>query len=105
MENQYPPVIAKSLEVIKRFEEKFGWFSIRVYHFPQIDALGTFLESTQRTTFYRSDHRKSDLCILTTALTTSLPSPQPGTCPSCGRNIAKLPGSSGKKTVFSGFTA
>ncbi len=44
MENQYPPVIAKSLEVIKRFEEKFGWFSIRVYQFPQIDGFSTFLE-------------------------------------------------------------
>ena len=49
MENQYPPVIEKSLEVIKRFEEKFGWFSIRVYHFPQIDGFDTFLESVQRT--------------------------------------------------------
>ena len=51
MGNQYPPVIAKSLEVIKRFEEKFGWFSIRVYHFPQIDGFVTFLESVQRTLF------------------------------------------------------
>ena len=51
MQNQYPPVIAKSLEVIKRFEEKFGWFSIRVYHFPQIDGFVTFLESVQRTLF------------------------------------------------------
>ena len=49
MENQYPPVIAKSLDVIKHFEEKFGWFSIRVYQFPQIDGFGTFLESVQRT--------------------------------------------------------
>ena len=49
MENQYPPVIEKSLEVIKRFEEKFGWFSIRVYQFPQIDGFSIFLESVQRT--------------------------------------------------------
>ena len=49
MQNQYPPVIAKSLEVIKRFEEKFGWFSIRVYQFPQIDGFSIFLESVQRT--------------------------------------------------------
>ena len=49
MQNQYPPVIAKSLEVIQRFEEKFGWFSIRVYHFSQIDGFSTFLESVQRT--------------------------------------------------------
>ena len=49
MENQYSPVIEKSLEIIKRFEEKFGWFSIRVYHFSQIDGFSTFLESVQRT--------------------------------------------------------
>ena len=49
MQNCYPPVIEKSFEIIKRFEEKFGWFSIRVYQFPQIDGFGTFLESVQRT--------------------------------------------------------
>ena len=49
MRNQYSPIIEKSLEIIKRFEEKFGWFSIRVYQFPQIDGFGTFLESVQRT--------------------------------------------------------
>ena len=49
MQNGYPPVIEKSFEIIKRFEEKFSWFSIRVYHFPQVDSFGTFLESVQRT--------------------------------------------------------
>ena len=49
MQNQYPPIIEKSFEIIKRFEEKFGWFSIRIYQFPQIDGFGTFLESVQRT--------------------------------------------------------
>ena len=49
MQNCYPPVIEKSFEIIKRFEEKFGWFSIRVYHFSQVDGFGTFLESVQRT--------------------------------------------------------
>ena len=49
MQNCYPQVIEKSFEIIKRFEEKFGWFSIRVYQFPQIDGFGTFLESEQRT--------------------------------------------------------
>ena len=49
MQNCYPPVIEKSFEIIKRFEEKFGWFVIRVYHFPQVDGFGTFLESVQRT--------------------------------------------------------
>ena len=28
MENHYPPVIEKSIKVIKRFEEKFDWFVI-----------------------------------------------------------------------------
>ena len=49
MQNCYPQVIEKSFEIIKHFEEKFGWFSIRVYQFPQIDGFGTFLESVQRT--------------------------------------------------------
>ena len=49
MQNQYSPVIEKSFEIIKRFEEKFGWFSIRVYQFPQIDGFSIFLESVQRT--------------------------------------------------------
>ena len=49
MENHYPPVIEKSIKVIKRFEEKFGWFVIRVYQFPQVEGFGTFLESVQRT--------------------------------------------------------
>ena len=49
MENHYPPVIEKSIKVIQRFEEKFGWFVIRVYQFPQVEGFGTFLESVQRT--------------------------------------------------------
>ena len=49
MENHYPPVIEKSIKVIQRFEEKFGWFAIRVYQFPQVEGFGTFLESVQRT--------------------------------------------------------
>ena len=49
MENHYPPVIEKSIKVIQRFEEKFGWFVIRVYQFPLVDGFGTFLESVQRT--------------------------------------------------------
>ena len=47
MENHYPPVIEKSIKVIQRFEEKFGWFVIRVYQFPQVEGFGTFLESVQ----------------------------------------------------------
>ena len=49
MENHYPPVIEKPIKVIQRFEEKFGWFVIRVYQFPQVEGFGTFLESVQRT--------------------------------------------------------
>ena len=49
MENHYPPVIEKSIKVIQRFEEKFGWFVIRVYQLPQVEGFGTFLESVQRT--------------------------------------------------------
>ena len=49
MENQYPPVIGKSIKIIERFEEKFGWFVIRVYQFPQVEGFTTFLESVQRT--------------------------------------------------------
>ena len=49
MQNSYPQIIEKSFDIIKRFEKKFGWFSIRVYNFPQIDGFSTFLESVQRT--------------------------------------------------------
>ena len=32
--NSYPPIIGKSFDIIKRFEEKFGYFSIRIYLSP-----------------------------------------------------------------------
>lgn len=32
MQNCYPPVIEKSFEIIKRFEEKFGWFKRTMLH-------------------------------------------------------------------------
>ena len=48
MENHYSSIIEKSQKVIKRFEEKFGWFVNRIYQFPQVDGFGTFLESVQR---------------------------------------------------------
>ena len=62
MGNQYPPVIAKSLEVIKRFEEKFGWFSIRAYQFPQI-----------RYRRYHNKNCREDLDIKTDIYQASLP--------------------------------
>lgn len=48
MKNQYPPIVEKSLKVIEYLEEKFGWFTIRIYQFPLIPAFETFLESMQR---------------------------------------------------------
>ena len=48
MNNQYPQIVEKSLKVIEYLEEKFGWFTIRVYQFPLIPGLETFLESMQR---------------------------------------------------------
>ena len=48
MNNQYPPIIAKSLKVIEHLEEKFGWCTIRVYQFPLISGIETFLDSMQR---------------------------------------------------------
>ena len=48
MNNQYLPIITKSLKVIEHLEEKFGWFTIRVYQFPLISGFETFLDSMQR---------------------------------------------------------
>ena len=48
MNNQYPQIVEKSLKVIEYLEEKFGWFTIRVYQFPLIPGFETFLESMQR---------------------------------------------------------
>ena len=48
MKNQYPQIVEKSLKVIEYLNEKFGWFTIRVYQFPLISGFETFLESMQR---------------------------------------------------------
>ena len=48
MKNQYPPIVEKSLKVIEHLNEKFGWFTIRVYQFPLSPGFETFLESMQR---------------------------------------------------------
>ena len=48
MKNQYPQIVEKSLKVIEYLEEKFGWFTIRVYQFPLTPGFETFLGSMQR---------------------------------------------------------
>ena len=48
MENQYPPIIEKSLFYIEKTQERFGWLVVNVYRFPIVEGFSSFLEAVQR---------------------------------------------------------